>query len=64
MNSVGWAGAFLAPIVVGFVSDRYGLTLALASTGAFYVAAGLLAFGAAALAARAGTSPAGADGVD
>jgi MFS family permease len=52
MNSVGWAGGFLAPLVVGFLSDRYGLTPAVASTGAFYVVAGGLAFAASAVAAR------------
>jgi MFS family permease len=52
MNSVGWAGGFLAPPVVGALSDSYNLTVALASTGAFYVIAGVLAFVAASLAAK------------
>jgi predicted MFS family arabinose efflux permease len=52
MNSVGWTGGFLAPLVVGYLSDNYGLTPAIASTGVLYVIAAVLAFWAAALAAR------------
>ena len=50
MNSVGWTGGFIAPIVVGFASDRFGLGIAIGSTAAVYLLVGLLAFQAARLA--------------
>ena len=52
MNSVGWTGGFLAPTVVGIMSDHFGLGLAIASTAVVYLLAGLLAIGASILAAR------------
>jgi MFS family permease len=50
MNSVGWAGGFLAPTVVGYASDHYGLSVAIASTAAVYLLVGILATVAAGLA--------------
>ena len=52
MNSVGWSGGFLAPIVVGILSDRFGLAWAIASTAVVYLLAGLLAIAASLLASR------------
>ncbi|HEV3163652.1 MAG TPA: MFS transporter [Isosphaeraceae bacterium] len=49
MNTIGWAGASLAPLAVGLAADRYGLSVAMASTSAVYLAAGLLALGTASL---------------
>ncbi len=43
MNSVGWTGGALAPLVVGMGSKHYGLGLAIASTAGVYLAVGLLA---------------------
>jgi sugar phosphate permease len=53
MNSVGWTGGSLGALLVGVVSDRFGLGVAIASTAAFYVAAGLLGLLAANLARSA-----------
>ncbi len=50
MNSVGWAGGFLAPPAVGFASVHYGLSVAIASTAAIYLLVGILALVAAYLA--------------
>ncbi len=50
MNSVGWAGGFLAPTAVGLGSKYFGLSLAIASTAAVYLLVGLLALLAAHLA--------------
>lgn len=43
INTVGWAGASLAPVVIGAIGDRKGLGAAIASTAAVYVAAGMVA---------------------
>ena len=50
MNTVGWTGASLAPMAVGFASDRFGLGVMIASTAAVYLLGGLLALQAARLA--------------
>ena len=47
MNTVGWSGGLLAPIAVGFASERFGLGTAVASTAVVYVLVALLAFVAA-----------------
>ncbi len=43
MNTVGWTGGAVAPVLVGKLSATYGLGPAIASTAAMYVFAGLLA---------------------
>ncbi len=58
MNTIGWAGASIAPPAVGFVADRYGLSRALGSTTLVYVVVGLLALVASRLALTA-AKPAG-----
>jgi MFS family permease len=50
MNTVGWTGGFVAPTVVGFASERFGLGVTIASTAAVYLLGGLLALQAAWLA--------------
>jgi MFS family permease len=50
MNTIGWIGGSMAPIVVGLVSDRVGLGIPIASTAALYLVGGVLAFLAARLA--------------
>ncbi len=50
MNTIGWAGASLAPVVVGAIGDRKGLGAAIASTAGVYLAAGAIALVAARLA--------------
>ncbi|HEY2158561.1 MAG TPA: MFS transporter, partial [Isosphaeraceae bacterium] len=52
MNTIGWAGASLAPVVVGAIGDRHGLGAAIASTAAVYLVAGLIALVASWLASR------------
>ncbi len=52
MNTIGWAGASLAPVVVGTIGDRKGLGAAIASTAAVYLGAGLIALVASRLASR------------
>ena len=47
MNTVGWTGGLVAPIAVGFASERFGLGAAIASTAVVYLLVGLLAFVAA-----------------
>ena len=47
MNSVGWTGGALAPLVVGLGSMRYGLGLSIALTAAVYLLVGILALRAA-----------------
>jgi sugar phosphate permease len=49
MNSVGWAGGFLAPLLLGFGSMRMGLSLSIASTAVVYLLVGILALLAAVL---------------
>jgi MFS family permease len=57
MNSVGWAGGFLAPLLVGIASERFGLGAAIASTAVVYLLVGILALAAARLVERqAGSS--------
>ena len=46
MNTVGWAGGFMAPIAVGFASVPFGLGNAFASTSLVYLLGALLAFSA------------------
>jgi MFS family permease len=55
MNTVGWTGGSLAPVLVGAASDRVGLSGAIASTGLVYLVSAAFA----ALAARtlSGRSP-------
>lgn len=53
MNTVGWSGGALAPIVIGLLSDRYGLSAAIAATAPVYLLAGVLALVASWLARRA-----------
>ncbi len=43
MNTVGWGGAALAPTVVGFAAQRFGLGATIACTAAVYLLAGVLA---------------------
>jgi MFS family permease len=57
MNSVGWAGGFLAPAVVGYASRHYGLSVAIASTAMVYLLVGILAMVAAGLAEVRVSSP-------
>jgi nitrate/nitrite transporter NarK len=51
MNAVGWAGGFVAPIAIGRAADLFGMSRAIATTAAVYLAAALLALVAAKLAA-------------
>jgi MFS family permease len=50
MNTIGWTGAAVAPVIVGFSSRRFGLGVTIGSTAALYLLGGLLALGAARLA--------------
>jgi MFS family permease len=50
MNSLGWTGGFLAPVVVGAASKSFGLDVAIASTALVYLLVGMLAMAAAAMA--------------
>lgn len=52
MNTIGWVGGLLAPLVIGIASETRGLSLTLATTAAVYLAAAFLVFLAATLAAR------------
>jgi MFS family permease len=52
MNTIGWVGGSLGPYFVGFMSDHANLSLAIASTAAVYLVAGLLALLAAQWAPR------------
>jgi hypothetical protein len=52
MNTVGWTGGLVAPVAVGFASERFGLGTAVASTAVVYLLVGLLALAAASLADR------------
>jgi sugar phosphate permease len=62
MNTVGWIGAFVAPTLVGFASDRFGLGVAISSTAAIYLIVGLLALRAAGLAEGGPATTAGPAG--
>jgi MFS family permease len=42
MTTIGFAGAGLAPMVIGYLSDRIGLGHAIAATGSFYVVAAVV----------------------
>ena len=53
MNTVGWGAGSAAPLVVGLLSDQYGLGAVIGWTAAVYLAAGLFALFAARLTARA-----------
>jgi hypothetical protein len=57
MNSVGWTGGFLAPVAVGYASDRYGLSAAIGSTAVVYFLVGILALFAAWVAERPARAP-------
>ena len=58
MNTIGWTGASLAPVIVGFSSRRFGLGITIASTAALYLLVGLLALLAARLAEAHQPNPA------
>lgn len=47
MNTLGWTGGFIAPALVGWASDKFGLGLAITATAAVYLLVGLLAMAAA-----------------
>ena len=50
MNTIGWTGGSLAPLLIGVSADRFGLRQAIGATAGVYVAAGLLALLAARMA--------------
>jgi MFS family permease len=52
INTVGWAGASLSPVLIGTIGDRHGLGVALATTAPVYLVGGLVAFVAGRLAIR------------
>jgi MFS family permease len=52
MNTAAWTAGGAAPVLVGGLSDHFGLGAVIAWTAAVYVAAGLLALGAASLSRR------------
>lgn len=52
MNTAGWAAGFMAPLLIGLVSQRYGLGVAIAWTALVYLSAGLAALAAALVARR------------
>jgi MFS family permease len=53
MNTIGWTGGALAPVLIGQATDHYvSRSVAMASTGAIYVLTGALAFVAAWIAER------------
>ncbi len=52
MNTVGWSGGWLAPILVGVFSERWGVGMVIGATAAVYFLAGLLALVASRQAAR------------
>jgi MFS family permease len=59
MNSVGWIGGSAAPIVVGLVSDHYGMSIAIsASSGVYLVVGVVLLVGVAVLRPNQGRVPA------
>jgi nitrate/nitrite transporter NarK len=49
INMMGWLGGGAAPVVVGFVAERMGASLAISLSSAVYVAAGILLTTASAL---------------
>ena len=56
MNTVGWTGGSLAPLLIGIASDRVGLSGTIASTSLLYlVAAGLAAIASRSLARKTRT---------
>jgi predicted MFS family arabinose efflux permease len=57
MNTVGWAGASLAPLAIGLAIGRFGLGASIASTACLYLAAGALALVASRLARRGSGKP-------
>lgn len=59
MNTVGWTGASLAPVLIGAASDRIGLSKAIELTAWLYLAAALVVLVASRLATRSG-KPVGA----
>ena len=42
MNAVGWVGGGIAPVAVGFASERYGLSAAISASSLVYLVVGLL----------------------
>ena len=42
MNAVGWIGGGIAPVAVGFASERYGLSAAISASSVVYLVVGLL----------------------
>lgn len=52
MNTIGWAGGSLSPLVIGLGADRVGLGTMIASMAVIYAIFGLLAFVAGYLAQR------------
>jgi len=42
MNAVGWIGGGMAPVAVGFASERYGLSAAISASSLVYLVVGLL----------------------
>lgn len=52
MNTVGWSGGFAAPIAIGFASERFGLSGAMAWSSVVYLLSAVLALAAARIAER------------
>ncbi len=52
MNTVGWSGGFVAPIALGFASERFGLPSAIAWSSVVYLLTAVLAVAAARVAER------------
>jgi MFS family permease len=42
MNSIGWLGGGMAPVAIGALSERYGMSGSLSATSLVYLAVGLL----------------------
>lgn len=42
MNSIGWLGGGLAPVAIGAMSERYGMSGSISATSAIYLVVGLL----------------------
>ncbi|MHC5544911.1 MFS transporter, partial [Singulisphaera rosea] len=62
MNTIGWAGGSLSPLVIGLGADRVGLGNMIACMAVIYAVFGLLAFVAGSL-ARKKPSPSGGLGL-